>query len=141
MVAARYLLDTNVLSEPLRPRPDAHVMRRLGVHEYAMTTASVVAHELLFGWAKLPASKRKRAIGIYLDDLFASALEVLPYNQDAARWHAHERARLERLGRPVSFRDSQIAAVARVNGLILVTANVGDFSPLSGLTIEDWRRP
>lgn len=141
MVAARYLLDTNVLSEPLRPRPDARVVRRLGVHENAIATASVVAHELLFGWAKLPASKRKRAIGIYLDDLLASALEVLPYDQDAARWHAHERARLERLGRPVSYRDSQIAAVARVNGLTLVTANVGDFSPLSGLTIEDWRQP
>lgn len=139
MVAARYLLDTNVLSEPLRPRPDPQVVHRLTVHENVISTAAMVAHELLFGWAKLPASKKKRAIEAYLDDLLASALEVLPYDHDAARWHAHERARLERLGRPVSYRDSQIAAVARVNGLILVTANVGDFSPLSGLTIEDWR--
>ena len=139
MVAARYLLDTNVLSEPLRPVPDPQVVHRLGIHGNEVATAAMVAHELLFRWAKLPSSKKKRAIEVYLDDLLDSALEILPYDHGAARWHAHERARLEHLGRPVSYRDSQIAAVARVNGLVLVTANVGHFSSLSGLTIEDWR--
>jgi tRNA(fMet)-specific endonuclease VapC len=139
VVAARYLLDTNVLSEPLRPQPDPQVVRRLRAHENAIATAAMVAHELLFGWAKLPASRKKEAIGTYLEDLLTE-LDVFPYDRDAARWHAHERSRLERLGRPVSYRDSQIAAVARVHGLILVTANVGDFSPISDLTVEDWRR-
>jgi len=65
-------------------------------------------------------------------------MPVLAYDEQAAEWHARERARLESKGRPVSFRDSQIAAVAVVHGLTLVTANVSHFEPLSGLEIENW---
>lgn len=139
MVAARYLLDTNVLSEPLRPRPDPRVVAKLKAHGGELATAAMVVHEMLFGLERLAASKKKEAIGAHIEGLLASTLEILPYDLEAARWHARERARLERRGRPVSYRDSQIGAVARVHGLILVTANVGDFSPLSGLTVEDWR--
>ena len=64
---------------------------------------------------------------------------MLPYDDEAAKWHATERVRLEGIGRTPPFIDSQIAAVAFVNGLALVTANVSDFSGFLGLRVENWR--
>lgn len=66
-------------------------------------------------------------------------IEVLPYDAESALWHAAERARLTRLGRTPPYPDGQIAAIAAVNGLILVTANVRDFADFDGLIVEDWR--
>jgi tRNA(fMet)-specific endonuclease VapC len=138
VVAARYLLDTNVLSEPLRPRAHPGVLHRLEVHQAELATAAPVLHELLFGLERLPVSRKREVIRRYIEDLRSSSMPVLPYDDVAAAWHARERARLEAAGRPVAFRDSQIAAIARVHGLVLVTANVGDFEAVSGLEIENW---
>jgi tRNA(fMet)-specific endonuclease VapC len=65
-------------------------------------------------------------------------MTILPYDERAAEWHAKERARLTALGQIASFVDGQIAAVARVNGLILVTRNTPDFEKFSGLKLENW---
>lgn len=67
------------------------------------------------------------------------ALPILPYDAAAAEWHADERVRLEKAGTPRPFIDGQVAAIARVNGLVLVTANVKDFRFFDALTVEDWR--
>jgi tRNA(fMet)-specific endonuclease VapC len=93
---------------------------------------------MVYGLAKLPASRKKDAIRAYLEDVVLKDVVVFPYDLAAARWHGDERARLEKLGRPTSFRDAQIAAVAKVRGLILVTANLKDFRGLSGLELESW---
>jgi tRNA(fMet)-specific endonuclease VapC len=134
-----YLLDTNVLSEPLRPSPDALVLEHLREHRSDLVTASPVWHELVFGAARLPPSRRRRAIERYLQDVVWATMPVLAYDAAAAEWHAHERARLAEIGNPRPFVDGQIAAIARVNELILVTANVADFVAFSGLIVEDWR--
>lgn len=63
---------------------------------------------------------------------------ILPYDEAAADWHADERARLAAIGLTPPFADGQIAAVAAVNGLVLVTANVADFRHFQGVTVEDW---
>ena len=63
---------------------------------------------------------------------------ILPYCNEAAGWHAKERARLTAIGQTPSFIDGQIAAVAYVNNLIMVTKNIADFQPFSGLIIENW---
>ncbi|MCW6035243.1 hypothetical protein K4A83_03010 [Spirulina subsalsa FACHB-351] len=63
---------------------------------------------------------------------------ILPYCDAAAGWFAAERARLTTLGRMPSYPDGQIAAIAQVNHLILVTRNVSDFVDFEGLTIENW---
>ena len=65
-------------------------------------------------------------------------LVILPYDEAAADWHADERARLSAIGLTPPFADGQIAAVAAVNGLVLVTRNVADFQHFQGLTIENW---
>jgi tRNA(fMet)-specific endonuclease VapC len=76
-----------------------------------------------------------QAIESYLAGLAVSSLVILPYDEEAARWHAKVRARLERDGRPPAFAGSQIAAVARVNGLVLVTASTRDFEAFEGLAL------
>jgi tRNA(fMet)-specific endonuclease VapC len=63
---------------------------------------------------------------------------ALGYDDAAAAWHASERARLEDQGKPPSFVDGQIASIARVNALIVVT-NVRHYERFEGLSIEDWR--
>jgi tRNA(fMet)-specific endonuclease VapC len=88
----------------------------------------------------LPPSEKRRAIDAYLEEVVRRALPILPYDEEAAAWHARERARLERRGRLPAAADGQIAAIAHVNELILVTANVRDFRRFSGLRVEDWAR-
>lgn len=89
---------------------------------------------------RLSASKKRRAIEAYLEEAVRSALPILPYEEDAATWHATERARLGRRGRPPAAADGQIAAIAHVNELVVVTANVRDFRRFRGLEVENWLR-
>jgi tRNA(fMet)-specific endonuclease VapC len=136
---SRYLLDTNIVSEPLRPAPNPKILERLKRHQEQLATASVVWHELLFGCYRLPASERRAAIEEYLHTVVAASIEILPYDERAAGWHAFERARLARDGRTPPFAEGQIAAVARTNDLILVTLNQTDYAGFHDLQIEDWQ--
>ena len=137
-MSARYLLDTNVLSEPLRPTPQLKVIERLRRHQDELATASIVWHELWFGCQRLPDSAKRQAIEDYLAHVIAPTLPILPYDERAAEWHAVERARLTRVGKTPAFADGQIAAIARTNDLILVTFNRADYSDFQDLILEDW---
>jgi tRNA(fMet)-specific endonuclease VapC len=139
-VSARYLLDTNVLSEPLRPAPQPKVIERLRRHQDELATASIVWHELWFGCQRLPDSAKRQAIEDYLTQVIALSLPILPYDERAAEWHAAERARLTRTGKTPAFADGQIAAIAKTNELILVTFNRADYTGFQDLTFEDWHR-
>jgi tRNA(fMet)-specific endonuclease VapC len=121
-----FLLDTNVLSELMKPRPDRRVVRAFERHEADAATASPVWHELVFGCRRLSPSRRRRELLDFLTEV-VGALPVLSYDQPAADWHAQERVRLTKLGRMPAFVDGQIAAIAKVNGLTLVTRNRSDF--------------
>ncbi|MDZ7669874.1 MAG: type II toxin-antitoxin system VapC family toxin [Gammaproteobacteria bacterium] len=129
-MTTRFLLDTNVVSEPLRPHPATTIMRKLRDHDGEMATQSLVWHELRFGCARLPKSRRREAIERYLDDVITLSFPILDYDQRAADWHALERAPL--------FVDGQIAAIAHVNELILVTSNKPDFTGFRGLQVKSW---
>ena len=135
-MSVRYLLDTNVLSEPLRPVLHPKVIDRLRRHQDELATASIVWHELWFGCQRLPDSAKRQAIEDYLTHVIAPSLPILPYDERAAEWHAAERARLTQAGKTPSFADGQIAAIARTQELILVTFNRAGFQDL---TVEDWR--
>ena len=132
-----WLLDTNVLSELARPRPDEAVLARVAEVADDAAIAAVVWHELRFGLLRLPSGRRRDALEAFVSGL-ASRFPVLPYDLRAAEWHAVERARLERVGTPVPFADGQIAAVAVTNGLRLSTRNVSDFGMFADLMIESW---
>lgn len=71
--------------------------------------------------------------------LAGSSLPVLPYDADAARWHAEQRARLVTAGRTPPFADGQVAAVAAVNGLTVVTRNTADVEGFD-VDVTSWRR-
>lgn len=134
----RFLLDTNVLSEPLRPQPNPTVMQRLIDQSEELSTAAVVYHEMLFGYRRLPESSKRQAIAAYLQEEVEAKLLILPYDAEAANWHAAERARLVSIGRTPSFADGQIAAISVVNDLILVTNNISDYADFQNLQLQNW---
>jgi tRNA(fMet)-specific endonuclease VapC len=137
-MSLRYLLDTDILSEAMRPQPDAPLVQRLRDHGAESALAAPVWHELVFGARRLPPSRRRRAIEQFLFEVLQPQLPVLPYDGPCAAWHAGERARLVAAGRTPSFVDGQIAAIAVMNDLILVTRNRPDFDDFAGLTLEAW---
>ena len=134
----KYLLDTNVISEPLRPEPSRRVLRQLRRYEDDIAIPSVAWHELKFGLERLPASRRRDAIEHYLADVVLR-IPILDYDRAAAEWHARERARLVARGQTPPFIDGQIAAIARTHDLTLVTFNAGDFRRFEGLRVQGWR--
>jgi len=136
----QYLLDTNVVSEAIKTRPNGNVMKKLEKCQNEMATAVIVWHELQFGYQRLPASRKRSLIKAYLEEVVAPSLPILPYDRAAAEWHADQRARLTAAGKTPSFVDGQIAAIAKVNGLTLVTRNTTDFKIFSGLKVENWHR-
>lgn len=138
--ALRYLLDANILSEPVRPKPVQSVVEMLERTLDECATSALVLHELEFGVARLPASRKKTALTSYLAEVVAK-IPVLPYDDATARWHARERARLTRGGRYPAFVDGQIAATAVMHGLTLVTRNLADFESFEGLKLDSWFAP
>lgn len=137
----RYLLDTSTVSRSEGRFPDSAVIARLRATPGEAAIASVVWYELRYGMDLLPSSRRKTEIRDFLSDVVEVSYAILPYDASAAAWNASEAARLDRIGLRRPFRDSQIAAVAAVNGLILVTANMRDFEHFRELRVEDWSTP
>ncbi len=135
----KYLLDTNVISEPLRSSPHLQVMERFRRHRLEIAISTVVWHEMWFGCLRLPPSARRRAIEEYLATVVAPSIPILSYDQTAASWHAQERARLTAIGKTPPFADGQIIAVAKAHDLVLVTFNLADYAAFQGVVIEDWR--
>ena len=134
----RYLLDTNVVSSPITKAPDPAIVERLSANGAECAIAAPVWHELVYGCRRLPKGKRRSALETYLAEVVLPSFPILAYDQAAAAWHASERARLESKGRPAPFVDGQIAAIAHVNQLVLVTSNTKDFAAYEALTVENW---
>lgn len=133
-----YLLDSNILSEPARLKPDNKVLQQLADHDGEYATAAVVWHELVYGCELLAASKRKTQLQSYLALLLANGLTVLPFDQAAADWYAKERARLKRQGLTCAYADGEIAAIAATQQLTLVTRNSQDFENFQNLDLQNW---
>lgn len=83
-------------------------------------------------------SRKREILETFLLDVLKPGMMILPYDETAATWHARERARLSAVGKPPSFTDGQIAAISKVNGLVLVTRNMADFTHFSGLKLQNW---
>jgi tRNA(fMet)-specific endonuclease VapC len=126
-----------VVSELAWPAPDAGVERRFTAAQGSSVISVLTWHELKFGIARLPASKRKALLTEFLETV-VGVRPPLPYDARAAEWHALERARLEGLGTVKPFVDGQIAAIAKINGLTLVTRNLRDFEGFRGVRLERW---
>ena len=136
----QYLLDTSIVSAPVSKTPNPGILQRLDQHGPECVIAAPVWHELTYGCRRLPRGKRRIALETYLHDVVRASFPILPYDEVAATWHGQERARLEALGRPAPYVDGQIAAIAHVHGLVLVTANAKDFGRFKELTVENWAK-
>jgi len=141
MVAIKYLLDSNIVSEPARLQPDHQVLQRFADYDGQYATASIVWHELVYSCELLPASKRKKQLQSYLAMLLANGLRILPFDQAAADWFGKERARLQLQGKTSAYADGEIAAIAMSQNLTLVTRNSKDFENFQGLVLENWFEP
>jgi predicted nucleic acid-binding protein len=123
------ILDTNVLSELMRPAPSPAVTRWVGARpSTSLYTTSVTEAELLHGLGLLPPGRRRSALeaaarGILDLDLGG---RVLPFGRDAARAFAAVALARRRSGRPISQLDAQIAAIALAADATLATRNIAD---------------
>ena len=133
----RWLVDTNTLSEPVRPRPDPKVVQALQAHRAALALPATALQELHFGWLCMPPGRQRSRVGDYLQGTVAQ-LPVLPLDGAGARLQADLRCHALRAGRPMSYADSEIAAIAIANGLTLVTRNTRDFEGRPGLRVANW---
>jgi len=133
-----YLLDTNVVSEWTRPRPDPRVVRWLADADEDRVFLSVLTvAELQRGVDLLPAGRRRDRLAAWLgtDLLERFASRVVDVTLDIAREWGAVTAAAERSGRRIGAMDAFFAATARARGLTLVTRNEADFVAVPGLTI------
>jgi tRNA(fMet)-specific endonuclease VapC len=134
-----YLLDTNTCVHYLRKR-NPHVIRRIRAKpRREVCLCSIVQGELFYGAYKSPAAFR--AANFALLARFCPRFASLPFDNAAADVFGRLRAYLESLGTPIGPYDLQIASIALVHQLTLVTHNVAEFSRVPGLTVEDWEIP
>jgi tRNA(fMet)-specific endonuclease VapC len=133
----RWLLDTNIITEPARPRPDPQVMSLLLAHADEVALPVTVLQELHFGWLRMPEGRQKQHIGTYLHALLAQ-VPVLGLDAAGARLQADLRWRAQLAGRPMTYPDSEIAAIAMAHGLTLVSRNTRDFADRPGLQLANW---
>jgi predicted nucleic acid-binding protein len=135
------ILDTNVLSEPMRRDPDGGVLDWLdGLDAVGVGTASVCAAELLYGVALLPEGRRRRDLGASIRQVLEVEFpgRIYPFDVVAAERYCELVAVRERAGRPIHVGDAQVAAVCLSIGASLATRNVVDFEGTGLELINPW---
>ena len=136
-----FLLDTDVISETVRPRPDAGLLSWFASQRAAdMYLAAITMGELVRGACRLQDENRRRALEqwIYQDLARQFTGRILPFDHDAAVLWGQIMGRNDRLGRPRAAADAQIAAVARRHDLTVVTRNDRDFTSMDVAMIDPW---
>jgi hypothetical protein len=135
------ILDTNVLSEVLKPSPAAVVLEWLATQPAReLFTTAITQAEILYGIELLPKGKRRggleAAINAMFDEDFGG--RILPFDSEAARVFPQIAAARRSLGRPIAQLDAQIAAVARSRGAAIATRNAGDFQHCGVPLVDPW---
>ena len=136
-----FVLDTNVVSELMRPAPEPSVTDWLGQHPAGRVFFTAVGEaELRYGLEILPKGARREALAAEIDGMLREDLRdrVLPFDSAAARAYGDVAARRRRHGRPVSHPDCQIAAIARCRNAAVVTRNVRDFEGTGVEIVNPW---
>jgi toxin FitB len=137
------LLDTNVLSELIRPKPDEGVTKWLdSLDSAAVATTAITAAELRYGVARMPAGQRRERLNEAIRGLIEVDLEgrVEPFDAAAATHYAALVSDRDKAGRPISMADGQIAAICRKLGATLATRNTSDFQDTGIDLLDPWQR-
>ena len=135
------LLDTNVVSELLRPLPNPAVEGWVTERPAAELHFSAVGEaELRYGVAILPAGQRRDALALAVEAILREDFEgrILPFDSDAAREYAEIASGRRAAGRTVAPADCQIAAIARSRGMSVATRNVRDFGDIGVEVVDPW---
>ena len=136
-----FVLDTNVVSELMRPVPEPTVEAWVAVRRAEdMYFSAVSEAELRYGVAILPAGRRRKTLAEAVDGLVREdfAGRVLSFDSMAAQAYADIAAAQRARGRPVSQADCQIAAIAQTHGFRVATRNVRDFAGMGIDVVDPW---
>lgn len=135
------MLDTNMLSEIMRPEPDRKIADWI-VRQPSdeLFTATVCQAEILSGLAIMPNGRRRADLEEAARAMFADDFEgrILPFDAEAASGYAEVFAARRKVGRPSGTVDLMLAAIARVRGASVVTRNVADFEGVGVAIVNPW---
>jgi predicted nucleic acid-binding protein len=135
------ILDTNVVSELMKPAPDRKVLKWVAEQPDAtLYTTSITQAEILHGVLLLPAGRRRNAVKIAAESMFNEdfAGRILAFESEAAAAYAALAVERRRAGRPISHFDAQICAIARSTGAAIATRNVSDFDGCGVKVVDPW---
>lgn len=135
------LLDTNVVSEVMRPAPSTRVIDWLNAQRGANLHFSAISvAEIEFGIDVLPAGKRRQSLRARFEDFLRHAFSnrILAFDDHAAQLYGPMMGDCRRAGRPASTLDGQIAAIARHHGMAVATRNISDFREFGLDLIDPW---
>jgi predicted nucleic acid-binding protein len=137
------VLDTNIISELLRPAPNKQVEAWLSAQDGENVYFTTVGEaELRYGLALLPAGKRRNALSKAVEEILNEDFQdrILAFDRAAARAYAVIAAARRAAGRPISQFDCQIAAITRANEAVLATRNTADFKGCGIRLIDPWKQ-
>lgn len=136
------VLDTNVVSELMRPTPDPVIASWIAERATSsLFLTAVTEAELRFGLAIMPTGKRREGLASALERMLKAgfANRILPFDSRAAHAYAEIAAARRRVGRPIPETDCQIAAIARSRGMAVATRNVRDFEDAGIEVYVPWK--
>ena len=137
------VLDTNVLSEVMKEKPDPAVVDWLSsVPVETMLTTAISQAEILYGVRRLPEGARRTRLITAAHDLFTRTFagRILPFDDEAASMLADIRISRESAGRPISQEDAMIAAIAMRNGVCVATRDKRGFAGCGITIVDPWAR-
>jgi predicted nucleic acid-binding protein len=138
-----YLIDTNVLSELMREKPDTQVLAWFSQQTpIQLHTSAITKAEILTGVALLPAGKRREGMALAASQIFNEDFlgRCIDFGGVAVEHYALVKVQRQLAGRPIDIPDAQIAAIALAANLTLVTRNTKDFEGIDGLeVINPWQ--
>jgi hypothetical protein len=136
------VLDTNVLSELLRPSPSPAVEQWLSNQSAtSVFITTITKSEIVYGLRILPKGKRRDTLEAAMGAIFSEDFggRTLPFDEAAAERYATIAAHRRQIGRPISQFDAQIAAIAACRGADLATRNAGDFEETGVTIVNPWQ--
>jgi predicted nucleic acid-binding protein len=135
------ILDTNVVSEPLKPLPEPKVLDWLNAQNpQTLYLTTVTLAELLAGVESMPAGRRRKELQQSLNAQVMQLFDgrILAFDQQAAQVFAQINASAQAAGNPISFADCAIASIASARGFMLATRNVRDFKGTNIEILNPW---
>lgn len=135
------ILDTNVVSEAMKPAPSSVVLNWLSKQQSEQLYSSTITlGEILYGIELLPDGKRRSELLAGAEKMFTVVLasRIFPFEDQAARAFAHIASARRKAGRPMTELDAQIAAIAYVHGAALATRNTADFEDCGVRLVNPW---